>query len=143
MDKLDSDILAALAADSSTPTALLARRFGVARSTVQARIERLKRKGTIAGFTIKLGDVALARRIKATVLVQVEARASTSVVQRIKAVPEVEIIHSTSGRFDLILQIAAETTGGLDKVLDDIGSIPGVRSSESLIHLSTKLDRSI
>ncbi len=143
MDQLDSDILAALAADSSTPTALLARRFGVARSTVQARIERLKRNGTIAGFTIKLGDVALARRIKATVLLQVEARATSPVVQRIKAVPEVEIVHSTSGRFDLILQIAAETTGGLDKVLDDIGSIPGVLGSESLIHLSTKLDRSV
>lgn len=143
MDDLDQKILALLAADSSTPTALLARRVGVARSTVQARIERLKSNGIIAGFTIKLGDVHLARRIRATVLLQVEARANTDVVQRIRAIPEVEIIHSTSGRFDLILQIATQTTGALDQVLDRIGSIPGVWASESLIHLSTKLDRSV
>jgi DNA-binding Lrp family transcriptional regulator len=143
MDDLDQKILAALAADSSTPTALLARRVGVARSTVQARIDRLKSKGIIAGYTIRLGDVHLARRIRATVLLQVEARANADVVQRVRAIAEVEIIHSTSGRFDLILQIATETTGTLDQVLDRIGGIPGVRASESLIHLSTKLDRSV
>ncbi len=143
MDELDNQILAALASDSSTSTALLARRFKVARSTVQARIERLKKKGVIAGFTIKLGDVALANRIRATVLLRVEAKANASVVQRIKSVPEVEIVHSTSGRFDLILQVATQTTHELDKVLDRIGAIPGVIASESLIHLSTKFDRSV
>lgn len=143
LDRLDNNILAALSADSSTSTALLARRFGVARSTVQARIERLKRNGTIARFTLKLGDVALARRIKATVLLRVEARATPSVVQRIKMIPEVEMVHSTSGRFDLILQVASETTHALDGVLDRIGAIEGVQGSESLIHLSTKLDRAV
>ena len=103
LDSLDNSILAALSADSSTSTALLARRFGVARSTVQARIERLKRNGTIARFTVKLGDVALARRIKATVLLRIEARSTANVVQHIKKLPEVEMVHSTSGRFDLIL----------------------------------------
>ncbi len=76
MDDLDQKLLAALAADSSTSTSRLARRFKVARSTVQARIERMETNGTIAGYTVKLGNVALARRIKATVLVDVEARES-------------------------------------------------------------------
>lgn len=143
MDELDNYILSALASDSSTSTALLARRFKVARSTVQARIERLKKNGTIAGFTIKLGDVALASRIRATVLLRIEARANASVVQRIKTVLEVELVHSTSGRFDLILQVGTQTTHDLDQVLDRIGAIPGVLASESLIHLSTKFDRSI
>lgn len=143
MDELDNQILAALASDSSTSTALLARRFAVARSTVQARIERLKKKGIIAGFTIKLGDVALASRIHTTVLLRVEAKANASVIQRIKIVPEVELVHSTSGRFDLILQVATQTTHELDQVLDRIGVIPGVLASESLIHLSTKFDRSV
>jgi len=143
MDTLDQKILAALAADSSTATSKLARRFGVARSTVQARIERLENHGVIAGYTIKLGEATLAHRIKATVLVQIEPHTNAAVVQRMRAIPEIEIAHSTTGRFDLILQVATETTSSLDDLLDVIGVIPGVRGSESLIHLSTKFDRSL
>ncbi len=143
MDELDRRILAALAADSSTPTARIARRLGVARSTVQARIERMERGGTIAGYTVRLGADALGRRIRATALLQIDPRANAAIVTRLRAMPEVESCHSTSGRFDLILRIAAETTAELDAILDRIGAIDGVRGSESLIHLSRKFDRSI
>jgi len=143
MDDLDQKLLAALAADSSTSTSRLARRFKVARSTVQARIERMETTGIIAGYTVKLGNVALARRIKATVLVEVEAREGAGVIQKLRAMPEVEVVHTTTGRYGLILQIAAETTTALDEVLDRIGLIAGVRSSESLIHLTTKFDRTV
>lgn len=143
MDELDEKLLAALAADSSTSTSRLARRFKVARSTVQARIERMERSAIIAGYTVRLGNVALARRIRATVLLQVEPRSGPTILQRLKAMPEVEIAHTTTGRFDLILQVAAETTEVLDHVLDQIGAITGVRSSESLIQLSTRIDRAV
>ena len=143
MDDLDHKILTALAANSSTSTSQLGRRFNVARSTIQARIEKLERTGVIAGYTIKLGDVALARRIKATVLVNVDPRATAGVLQRLKTIPEIEIAHTTSGRFDLTLLVAVQTTADLDGLLDKIGAITGVKSSESLIHLSTKFDRSI
>ncbi|MDE3078702.1 MAG: Lrp/AsnC family transcriptional regulator [Paracoccaceae bacterium] len=143
MDDLDEKLLSALAADSSTSTSRLARRFKVARSTVQARIERLERSGIIAGYTVRLGNVVLAKRIRATVLLQIEPRSGPNVLQRLKATPEVEVAHTTTGRVDLILQIAAETTQDLDRVLDQIGAFPGVRSSESLIQLSTRIDRAI
>ena len=50
-------------------------------------------------------------------------------------------VHTTSGRFDLIVTLEAETTEALDATLDRIGEAKGVRGSESLIHLATKLDR--
>ena len=50
-------------------------------------------------------------------------------------------MHTTSGRFDLIVTLEASTTESLDETLDRIGEAKGVRSSESLIHLATKLDR--
>ena len=143
MDDLDEKLLAALAANSSTPTSQLARRFKIARSTVQARIERLEREGIIAGYTVRLGQALTLRRIRATVLVQAEPRATAQVLQRLKAMPEVEEAHTTTGRFDLILQVAAETTQTLDETLDRIGGITGIRATESLIHLSTKIDRAV
>ena len=54
-----------------------------------------------------------------------------------------ERVFTTSGRFDLLLQIACPNTQVLDQVLDQIGTITGVKSSESLIHLSTRLDRAV
>jgi DNA-binding Lrp family transcriptional regulator len=143
MDELDQKILAALAADSSTSTSRLARRFHIARSTVQARIEKMERTGVIAGYTIRLGQELTLKRIRATVLLQVEPRTTPAILQRLRPLPEVEQALTTTGRIDMILQVAAETTTELDQVLDKIGALPGVRSSESLIHLTTKIDRRV
>ncbi len=123
--------------------AVLSRRLKVARSTVQARLERLENTGAIAGYTLRLGEAARASRIRATVLVTTEPRSLPAILARLRVLPQVERIHSTSGRVDLLLQLATATTSELDDILDRIGGIEGVRSSESLIHLSTKLDRAL
>ena len=143
MDDLDQRLLAALAANSSTSTSQLARRFKVARSTVQARIERLERTGVIGGYTVRLGQSVTVRRIRATVMVEIEPRTGAAVLARLKAIPEVEMVHTTSGRVDMIVQLATETTETLDETIDKLAAIPGVVDTESLVHLSTKLDRSV
>lgn len=123
--------------------AVLARRLRVARSTVQARLERLESTGAIAGYTLRLGEAARGARIRATVLLGIEPRAQAGVLSRLKSLPQVERVHTTSGRVDLLLQLATSSTTELDETLDRIGGIEGVRSSESLIHLATKLDRAV
>ena len=143
MDDLDRSILGYLGADARMSVATLARRLKVARSTIQARLERLESTGVIAGYTVKLGEAARQSRIRATVLLTIEPRAQANVLSRLKALPAVERVHTTSGRVDLLLQIAATSTATLDTVLDQIGEMTGVRSSESLIHLATKLDRAV
>ncbi|MCF1710941.1 Lrp/AsnC family transcriptional regulator [Tabrizicola sp. J26] len=143
MDELDRNILGLLGADARMSIATLARRLKVARSTIQARLERLETSGVIVGYTIKLGEAAREGRLRASVLLTVEPRAQANILTRLKAIPEVERVFTTSGRFDLLLQIAAPTTTILDTVLDQIGAMTGVRSSESLIHLSTRIDRAV
>ncbi|MDN5568229.1 MAG: AsnC family transcriptional regulator [Paracoccus sp. (in: a-proteobacteria)] len=143
MDDLDRNILAQLSADARMSVAVLARRLRVARSTVQARLERLETTGTITGYTLRLGEAGRTARIRATVLLGIEPRSQPAVLARLKVMPQVERVHTTSGRIDLLIQLAATTTTELDDTLDRIGAIEGVRSSESLIHLSTKLDRAV
>ena len=143
MDDLDRTILGLLGADARMSVATLARRLKVARSTIQARLERLESSGVIAGYTVKLGEAARQSRIRATVLLTIEPRAQANVLSRLRALPSVERIHTTSGRVDLLLQVAATSTTSLDEVLDQIGEMTGVKSSESLIHLSTKIDRAV
>ena len=143
MDDLDRSILSLLGADARISVATLARRLKVARSTIQARLERLESSGVIAGYTVKLGEAARQGRIRATVLLNIEPLAQANVLTRLKAITEVERVHTTSGRVDFLLQIAAPSTAQIDSVLDQIGDMTGVKSSESLIHLSTKLDRAV
>jgi DNA-binding Lrp family transcriptional regulator len=141
MDATDRGILRLLAADARMSVSVMSRRLGIARSTLQARIERLETAGVIEGYTVRLGDAARAGRIRASVLLTVEPRAQPGVLSRLRAIEAVERIHTTSGRVDLLLEVAAETTAALDAALDRIGVIDGVRGSESLVHLATKLDR--
>jgi len=141
MDELDRGMLGLLGGDARMSVATLARRLKVARSTIQARLERLETTGVIAGYTVRLGEAARQGRIRATVLLAIEPRAQAAILARLKTIPEVEKVHTTSGRVDLLLQLSGNSTAQLDSVLDQIGELTGVKSSESLIHLSTKLDR--
>lgn len=143
MDELDRNIIGLLGADARMSVATLARRLKVARSTIQARLERLETTGVIAGYTLKLGEGARQGRLRASVLLSIEPRAQAGVLQRLKAISEVEKVYTTSGRFDFLLQVACPNTQVLDQVLDQIGQMTGVNSSESLIHLSTRIDRAV
>jgi DNA-binding Lrp family transcriptional regulator len=140
IDDTDRALLSLLSENARMPIAMLARRMGLARTTVQARLERLEESGAIAGYTLRLGDVARPR-IRATALLSIELRSGPSVLQKLKTLPAVETVHTSSGRVDLVVELAAESTSELDETLDRIGETRGVRSSESLIHLATKLDR--
>ncbi|MCK0149106.1 Lrp/AsnC family transcriptional regulator [Marivita sp. S6314] len=140
IDEKDARLIALLRADARAPVAELARQLGLARTTVQARIDRLLAKGVIAGFTVRTGD-AVAAPIRATVLVAIAPRTGPAVVARLRALPNVEAVVTVSGRADLIVDLSARTTRDLDTTLDDIAEAKGVQSSESFIHLSTKIDR--
>ena len=143
MDELDRNIIGLLGADARMSVATLARRLKVARSTIQARLERLETSGIIAGYTLKLGEAAREGRLRASVLLTIEPRAQAAVLTRLKTIAEIERVFTTSGRFDFLVQVACPNTQVLDQVLDQMGAMTGVRASESLIHLSTKIDRAV
>jgi len=140
IDVIDQKLLALLRDNARTPVAELARALGLARTTVQARIERLESTGAITGYTLRASDLTRPP-LRATVLVSVEPRSAPTVLGRLRSLTGVEVVHTTSGRFDLLVQVTATTTSELDETLDHIGGARGVRSSESLVHLATKINR--
>ncbi len=140
IDHLDTALLALLRENARMPVASLARRLGLARTTVQARLDRLEQTGVIQGYTVRLSET-LRAPLRATALITVEPRAAPAVLTRLASLPQVRTVNTTSGRFDLIVAIEAQSTEELDETLDRIGEIKGVKGSESLIHLSTRIDR--
>jgi DNA-binding Lrp family transcriptional regulator len=140
IDETDRALIALLQENARLPVATLARKLGLARTTVQARLDRLETSGVIQGYALRLNE-SLRAPLRATVLVSIEPRTGPTVLARLKSLPQVQRVHTTSGRWDLIVTVEARTTEGLDETLDRIGEAKGIKSSESLIHLSTKMDR--
>ena len=141
LDTLDQKLIRLLTENARIPISDVARLLGVARMTAQARLDRLIAQGAISGFTIRAGQ-KLRTPLRATALLTIEPRSGAAILQRLKSIDTVEKVSTTSGRFDLMIDIYANDTEELDQTLDKIGEIKGVKSSESLIHLSQKIDRS-
>lgn len=137
----DRQLLSLLSENARMPTAMLARKLGLSRTTVQSRIEKLEREGVIAGYGIRLSDDFEQGLVKAHVLITLAPRALARVTQELHALQEVRTLHSVSGTFDLIAVVAAPSISSLDLIIDQIGQIDGVERTLSSIILSTRISR--
>ena len=137
----DDSLLELLTADARMPTAVLARRLGVARSTVQGRIDRLQRTGVIRGYTVRLGATTSARRVQAHAMIAVEPQQQSSVERKLNGMPAVTSLLTVSGTYDLIAMLAAESTEALDAALDELRECPGVKTTTTSIVLSRRFER--
>lgn len=141
MDATDQRLLELLETDARASVTALGARLGLARSTVQDRIARLERSGEIRGYTIRRADPRAARLIRAHVMLSVDPKLQDRIVADLKALPELKRLVTVSGEFDLIAELAAETTERLDTLLDHIGRLKGVLRTMSSIVLSVKAER--
>ncbi len=139
----DRELIALLKLNARSPVSQLARQLGVSRTTVQDRLARLEARGAIAGYTVRLGVDVPKGIVSAYVMIVFEPRLSSRVVAELKTMAAIESIESVSGKIDLMVKVSVETPDALDRLLDRIGSIEGILSTESALVLSTKLDRGI
>ncbi len=137
----DEALLALLRANARLSTAALARRLGVARSTVQSRLERLERTGVIRGYTVELGPAARARQVQAHAMIAVEPQQQAAVERKLRSMPAVATLLTVSGSYDLIAMLAAESTEALDAALDELRATPGVKSTTTSVVLSRRFER--
>lgn len=137
----DEALLALLQENARFSTAALARRLGVARSTVQGRLERLERSGVIRGYGVRLSPAALARQVEAHVMISIEPAQQVAIERRLKAIRGLTALYTVSGNFDLVAMLGAETTEALDAALDEIRGCPGVRATQSAVLLSRRHPR--
>jgi DNA-binding Lrp family transcriptional regulator len=141
MDEIDARLIDALREDARMPTAALARRLGLSRTTVQSRLERLERLGVVAGYTVRLSDAHERGQIHAYVMMTVSHKQAASVVAAVRKMPAVRSLQSVSGPFDLIARAVTSTVADMDGLIDALGTIDGVERTTSSIVLSTKVDR--
>ena len=137
----DRELLSILSENAREQTATIARRLGLSRTTVQAKIDRLERDGVIAGYGVKLSDAYESGMVKAHVLITIAPKTLARITTDLHAISAVRTLHSVSGSFDLIAIVEATSIAELDHLIDRIGAIDGVERTLSSIILSTRIRR--
>ena len=137
----DRQLLALLQVNARESTANLARKLGLARTTVVARLARLEAEGVISGYTVKLGSKAGHASVQAFVGITVSPKAGRDVVKKLSALPELNQLASVSGEFDYMALLRADSTLRLDALLDEIGAFDGVTRTNTSVVLAIRLDR--
>ncbi|PSC06164.1 AsnC family transcriptional regulator [Alsobacter soli] len=135
LDEIDRRLVELLRKDSRMPAATLARALSVSRGTVMNRIARLTREGVILGFTARLASETGAG-VRALIMLEARSVDIKPVVGALKRLPEATRIFSTTGRWDLAVELIAHDLASLDQAISAIRSIRGVSHSETSILLT-------
>jgi len=137
VDALDRRLLALLRGNARASIASLAKELGVARGTVQNRLSRLERDGTIVGYSVRLKPQVEEHHIRALMTIAVEGNRIDAVIAALRGDPAVGALHSTNGRWDIVAELRADSLASFDQVLGRIRQLEGISSTETSLLLST------
>jgi len=138
MDETDQNLISALRHDARASLSDLAVQLGVSRTTVRSRIERLRRRGEIVGFTVLLRGDTARDPVRGLMMLGIEGRGTDRILRQLSGLGAVRAIHTTNGRWDLIVEIGAPSLEALDEVLARIRRFDGIASSETSLLLKTR-----
>jgi DNA-binding Lrp family transcriptional regulator len=141
VDDLDARIISVFTEDPHVGVLGASRALGVARGTVQARLDRLQGRGVIRSFGPQIDPGALGYPVTAFCTLEIRQRQGHApVVAHLSAIPEVLEIHSITGVGDLVVRVAARDNADLGRVIDEIIDDVHVLRANTAICLVTHLE---
>lgn len=139
VDQLDARILKLLLEQPRTSVREYARILGVARGTLQARLDRLERDGVITGTGPYLSPAALGHPVLAFVHIEVTQGHLDEVGDALAAVPEIIEAYSITGGGDLLTRVAARDNAHLEDVIQQLIQMPGVVRTRTEVALRERV----
>lgn len=137
MDSTDQRLVTLLRHDGRRSLSDLAEELGLTRTTVRARLERLRQSGEIVGFTVILRADAVDLPVRGIMMIEVEGHAADRVISALNGFSEVSAVHTTNGKWDLIAELGTSDLIAFDQILRRIRLIPGITASETSLLLAT------
>jgi DNA-binding Lrp family transcriptional regulator len=139
IDELDARLIRALCETPRAGVMELARQLGVARGTVQARLDKLQQRGIISGFDPDLDIRRMGYEVLAFVSLEIAQGRLADVCDHLREIPEVLEIHSITGPGDLHCRVVARTNDHLQAVIGRILVQQGIDRSTTQIALTEQL----
>lgn len=131
LDLLDLRILAAILDRPRAGVREHARTLAVARGTVQARLDKLQRRGVIADLAPSISPAALGFASHAYVRLNLAQGVLDEVTSLLSQVPEILSIDSIASDADVVCQVVATGPEDLEQVIQEILAVPGVIRSRT------------
>jgi len=136
-DKLDQELIAILRNDGRASVSFLSKKLQVSRGTVQNRLDKLVSNGAILGFTIRAHEGLEPDVVRAVMMIEVIGRNTSRIIHQLQGIPELQQLHTTNGKWDLVAEIRTSNLVEFDRVLKIVREIDGVVSSETSILLTS------
>lgn len=144
LDDFDRAMLRVLATDGRIPAVELARRVGLSKSPVQARLKRLQEAGVITGYRAVLDPIRMGQAHVAFVEVRLSdtREAALQAFNRaVLTIPEVEECHMIASRFDYLLKVRTSDIVAYRRVLAErLSALPHVASTSTYVAMEAVKD---
>jgi DNA-binding Lrp family transcriptional regulator len=138
IDELDAALVQLFTAEPRIGVLEASRRLGVARGTVQARLDRMQARGIITGFGPDIDPAALGHAVTAFVTVELmQSGGRDEVAQRLAGIGEILEAHTITGPGDMLCRVVARDNADLQRVIDSVVEVPGVLRTSTVIALAT------
>jgi DNA-binding Lrp family transcriptional regulator len=140
VDELDGRIVALFAAEPRIGVLECSRRLGVARGTVQARLDQLQARGVIRSWGPELDPAAMGYAVTAFVTLEIRQGAGhASVARHLAGIPEVLEAHTITGTGDLLARIVGRSNTDLQRVIDQVVAAADIVRTSTVIALATQI----
>ena len=140
MDEIDSRMIDLFAREPRLGVLEASRRLGIARGTVQARLDKLSASGVITGWGPDLSPEAIGYPVTAFLTLEIRQGAGhDAVAAHLAGIPEVIEAYTITGVGDMWARVVARSNADLQRVIDLVLTEPGIDRSTTVIALATQI----
>jgi Lrp/AsnC family transcriptional regulator for asnA, asnC and gidA len=135
IDDVDREILRMLQDDARISFKKIAEKLNVSEATIFVRVKKLLKRKIIKRFTAIISPEALGKNITAFVLINADPKKLQKVLETLSKIDDVYEVYDVTGSYYAIVKVRTEDQNKLAKVIDEIGLIDGVLSTETALVL--------
>jgi DNA-binding Lrp family transcriptional regulator len=138
-EPLDMAVLRLIAEEPRAGVREYARRLGVARATVQSRVDKLQRLGVLISWRPQFDPAAMGYQGLAYVRLNLAQGKLDRALDGLSRIPEVIEANAVAGDADLLCRVVAKDNAGLEEVLQQIIAVDGVERISTEVVLSRRI----
>ena len=144
LDALDRKILKLISADARIPFLEVARVCNVSGAAIHQRIQKLTALGILKGSQFIIDPEKVGYETCAYVgLYLKDPGQFDSVVEKLKAIPEVTECHYTTGGYDMFIKMYARNNHHLLNIIHEKLQPLGLSRSETIVSFNAVIDRQL
>jgi DNA-binding Lrp family transcriptional regulator len=140
MNDLDASIIALLKRNARMSVTQMAHELGASRVTIDAHIKKMEQSGVIAGYTVTLGAEEFQQNVSGWILINIDANKEEAAIRKLSGMPEIARLFTTTGRWDLAVEIQTQTLETFDTAISRLRQIPGIKETDTSLLLSSRRD---